>query len=402
MHTELSDELPLYIRKAPRQTKGDPVEVARSLRPLIESKALAGDKQGYLHDDVVKGMVESGLFGLLLPKEYGGMETDPETYIAVTEELSYADSSAGWVFMATTFCLANAAIWLGPSAVKTIFESDAGFIAAGQIAPLGKAERVDGGYLISGVSQFGSGSRFSSWLLGSFVLHKNGKPDLSPEGKPQVVWGFAPRRNVRLRTDTWDVMGLRSTASYDFEFIEQFLPDDFVMFPFQRDRRGGPIFDVGVSMGHVSWALGVGMRILDEMKGLARSKRREGRQTLIDQQLFQKNFGDAAGTVEACRAYVRSAFNKWYAAAKQGPASMEVKMHGRLAACWATEQIAKVGQFAYLAAGSDGLRNNGGNNVLQRCFRDIEAGSPHRHVDHNVLVDCSQVILGINPPNLVF
>jgi hypothetical protein len=71
-----------------------------------------------------------------------------------------------------------------------------------------------------------------------------------------------------------------------------------------------------------------------------------------------------------------------------------------LAACWATEVAANVGRFAYLAAGSDGLRNAGGTNRLQRCFRDLQAGAIHKHVDHNVLIECGQVLLGVNPPGI--
>ena len=197
------------------------------------------------------------------------------------------------------------------------------------------------------------------------------------------------------------MMGLAATASYDFEFLEQFVADDFVMFPASRARRGGPLYEIGVSIGHVSWSLGVGMRILDEIKELAQRKRREGRATLIDQPTFQRDFARARASMEAARAYVRSAFDDWLGAAEQGYAGLAVRAQGRLAACWATEIAASVGQLAYFAAGSDGVRNEGGNNRLQRCFRDLHAGSTHRHVDQNVMLDCSAVLLGINDPNLI-
>jgi alkylation response protein AidB-like acyl-CoA dehydrogenase len=174
-----------------------------------------------------------------------------------------------------------------------------------------------------------------------------------------------------------------------------------VMYPFNRARRGGPSYEIGVSIGHVSWSLGVGMRILDEIKELAIRKRREGRASLIDQPTFQRDFARATASLEAARAYVRSVYTDWLEAAVQGDVGLEVRARGRLAACWATEIAASVGQFAYLAAGSDGLRNEGGDNRLQRCFRDLFAGSTHRHVDGNVLLDCSTVLLGINDQEVV-
>jgi alkylation response protein AidB-like acyl-CoA dehydrogenase len=393
-------ELPEWLLKAPLFNE-DPVAAARALRPVIEEGATEGERLGYIPDDVARAIADAGLFGLFVPREMGGIEANPDTYITTIEELSYADGSTGWVLMATTFGISGAALWLGPSAIETMFEKREGFICAGQIAPLGKAERVAGGYRVSGVFQFGSGSRLASWLFGAFVLHKDGKPELSPEGKAQLIWAFGPRRSIRLREDSWDVMGLKATASYDYEFIEQFVPDDFVMFPFTRKRRGGPVYELGVAMAHVSWALGVGMRVLDEIKALAARKRRIGRATLIDQPTFQRDFAEASASMQAARAYVRSTFNTWYEAAKIGKPGLEMRMQGRLAACWATDIAAKVGRFAYLASGSDGLRNNGGNNRLQRCFRDLHAGTQHKIIEDNIQIECGTVLLGINDPNLV-
>jgi hypothetical protein len=42
-----------------------------------------------------------------------------------------------------------------------------------------------------------------------------------------------------------------------------------------------------------------------------------------------------------------------------------------------------------------------GKNRLQRCFRDIHAGTQHRHTDHNVIGDCGTVLLGVAKPNLM-
>jgi alkylation response protein AidB-like acyl-CoA dehydrogenase len=143
------------------------------------------------------------------------------------------------------------------------------------------------------------------------------------------------------------------------------------------------------------------MRVLDEIKDLAARKRRVGRATLIDQPSFQRDFAEASASLQAARAYVRSTFNAWFEAAKGGKPGLEVRMQGRLAACWATQIAAEVGRFAYLASGSDGLRNNGGDNRLQRCFRDLHAGTQHKIIEDNIQIDCGTVLLGINDPNLV-
>jgi len=60
-----------------------------------------------------------------------------------------------------------------------------------------------------------------------------------------------------------------------------------------------------------------------------------------------------------------------------------------------------VAQFAWRAGGSDILRNAGGTNRLQRCYRDLCAGYQHRHTDYNTAMDCATVFLGIASPHLV-
>jgi len=178
---DLNRRLPEWVASAARFAD-DPLMKARSLRSLIERNAAESERLGRLSDEAVQALCGSGLLGLLIPRELGGIEADPGLYIDVIEELSYADGSFGWVTMATTFTIMGAAAWLGPTAVAAMFDSGNGFVAAGQIAPTGVAERVDDGYRISGQFHFGSGSQLSSWFLGAFVLHEEGVPMRSATG----------------------------------------------------------------------------------------------------------------------------------------------------------------------------------------------------------------------------
>jgi alkylation response protein AidB-like acyl-CoA dehydrogenase len=378
----------------------DPRAVARELRPIIEAGAAESEELALLSPQIVDALCESGLLGLLVPRELGGIEADPATCIDVIEELSYADGSTGWVALATIFGTKGAGIYCGPKAVDAIFNGEGSFVAASSIAPNGKAERVDGGYRISGGFQFGSGSQIASWFMGGFVLHENGAPARTESGGPKVLMAFAPRDKVVLDYGSWDVMGLKATASYDFFFVDQFVEEDFLM-DWSHRRHGGPSLDISVSMGHVTFSLGVAMRILDELKALAQRKQRQGRLTLIDQPTFQRDFGMMRALLDAARSHIRVVYEEWRQDAEaNGTATLATRAQARLAACWATKVSTDVARFAYNAAGSDGLRDSP-DNRLQRCFRDIEAGAVHRHVDENVLIECTQVLLGVNSPTLV-
>jgi alkylation response protein AidB-like acyl-CoA dehydrogenase len=394
-----SDPLPQWALAPPRSTD-DPITAARELGKVAELGASESDRLGRMGDDTARALCESGLLGLLLPRELGGIEAHPVTYIEVIEQLSYADGSVGWVTMATNFAIAGATSWYGDELIEAMFSPGTSFAACAHIGPNGSAERVDGGYRVHGQFHFGSGSQIAGWLMGAFPLHEDGEPVRTPTGAPALVYAFAPRDKVFIDSTTWDVAGMRATASHDFRILDQVVPDDYVMVPPGVRRRGGPAMDLGVSMGHVSCSLGIAMRMLDELEGLARSKQRPGRATLIDQPKFQHDLGMHRAALAAARAYTRRAFGDWYADADANfTASLETRARARLAACWGTKVAASVAEFAYLAAGTDALRNHS-ENRLQRCFLDIEASAVHRHVEDNVLLETVQVHLGIHDPAL--
>lgn len=396
---EVPAPLPEWLRKAPRYC-ADPVKAARALRELIDSHSDEGERLACLPEPVVRAIADAGLYGMLVPREFGGAEPHPVQVLDACAELSYADGSTGWCVMANIFFTGGIYAMGSDALVAAFFESDAGYIGAGQISSLGRADRVDTGYRVSGSFHFGSGSREASWFLGAVVEYQDGKPASGPGGAPVIRFAVTARENVRL-IHNWDVLGLVATASYDFDFPEQFLPSDFVVIPPQRPHRGGPLFAIQVSLGHAAWALGVARRTLDELRELARRKQRFGRQTLIDQSIFQRDYALHEAMLTASFDNCRNAFSRHYDAAARGMDTPELRADYRLAACWAVEVAVKIGHFAYLAAGSDALRNMEGKNRLQRCFRDIHAGSQHRHTDHHVIGDCGTVLLGVARPDLV-
>jgi alkylation response protein AidB-like acyl-CoA dehydrogenase len=398
MFDGVPDALPDYIRNARRDCP-EPLKAARELREVIQAGAAEGADLAYVNDEVIKALCASGLFGLKVPREFGGAEVGPRDYIDAIEEVSYADGSTGWVLMAGNFA-GGGGVGLGPSAVERIYGGNEGIICAAQVSSLGKAERVDGGYRVwDGHFHFGSSSRYSSWFGGAFALYENGQPVLNEQGRPKTIMGWTSRDKVRLK-DNWDVFGLSATGSYDFDFVDQVIPDDWFAGLPGRPKVGGPIHAITVSIGHVAWALGVGRRALDEIHALAASKRRFQRTTLIDQSRFQLEFGRHLAAMQAARALVHQVYDEWYALAQKGPVPIEMRARGRLAACWATEVALKAAQFSMFSAGSDGVRNRHGYNTLQRVFRDMQTGATHRHIDQEILIECAQVALGVADPNL--
>ncbi len=73
----------------------------------------------------------------------------------------------------------------------------------------GKAEKVDGGYRITGRKIFSSGAPAGDLLMTGAVLETEGEP-------PQVLHFGMPMNSPQVKMlDTWRTLGMRGTGSHD-------------------------------------------------------------------------------------------------------------------------------------------------------------------------------------------
>jgi len=344
----------------------DYVKVARDLRPVLEADA-EGD--GPLSDAVVEAMYDADLFGVSIPRETGGLELPILDALDVYAEIAAADGSAGWCLMASSTAAAYFGAWGGDETVEAMF-GDGIPIAAGQFAPKGTAVVAPGGYRISGQYQFGSGIAHAQWVGAG----------LWTEGdSPEFRLSIAPKDQAQV-TGNWDVLGLARTASYDYHFDDVFVPEGatFEFFAPER-RRGGPMYDLGVlvltASGHAGFAIGLVRRALDELAAKAATghQRMAGRTSLADSERLQYDLGVLGSRFRSAELWVRDAFARSEAAAIAGELDQEAMLEARQATTFITQEGADIIRQAYLHAGTVGLRAG----PLNRCFRDIHAGTQH-------------------------
>ena len=371
-----------------------PLAAARSLRDAIEASADSAEEQCRLDPAVVEQVSQRGLFGLMVPEVLGGFEADPRTVLDVIAELSYADGSYGWALMANMVAGGIMGSYLPDDAVQQIFGSPDGYVTAGHAAPLGTAERVEGGFRVRGRFQFASGVHNAQWLEGGFLETSNGEIVLR-DGKPNHMMAIVPISGGRL-LGNWNVMGLRATGSEDFEIFEQVIPESFTLGRLVNTvYRGGPVYKLGVSLltglGHAGFAVGASRRLLDEMVRLAGKKKRAG-SLLAETPTFQKEYGTAEAELRSATLYVYDSFQRAFEAAQTGEVPLELRADCRLATCHVTFAGYRLSEWAYQRAGSDGLRNG---SRLQRVFRDLHASSQHLFVDEQIILDSARVLLGL-------
>ena len=69
----------------------DAVAQAKTLAPMLQASAAEIEHQRRLPETLMDTMLDAGLFGLLLPRVYGGMEVEPAVFLSVLEEIARHD-----------------------------------------------------------------------------------------------------------------------------------------------------------------------------------------------------------------------------------------------------------------------------------------------------------------------
>jgi alkylation response protein AidB-like acyl-CoA dehydrogenase len=349
------------------------LDAARALRALVDGQARkAGDAP--VPAETVDALSRAGLFGVMSPREMGGSELPILDVIDVFAEIARADGSAGWCLMAGASAVAYFGAYAGDEFVGRMF-ADGIPRVAGQFAPNGTASRQDGGFRLTGRYQFGSGIDAADWVGAGFLV----PPPQGSEAPPEYRFGVVPKDRVELQGN-WDVLGLASTASYDYAIDDVFVPEEATfLFAAPTRRRGGPLYELGVmaltAAGHAGFAIGVARRALDELMAIAKTKIRMGSGSFLrDSERFLHTLGTLESRLRASTAWVRESFGQAEATVcRTGRVEPEESTLVRQATVHVTQEAADIVREAYLRAGTSALRRG----PLERCFRDIHAGTQH-------------------------
>lgn len=201
----------------------DILDNVRALGPWLREQAAAIEDARRLPEEVVARLREAGVFRMNMPRTWGGPEMTPMEQNRVIEEVSRASGSAGWCTMIGADSGLYSA-YLDPAVAREMFPR-LDMIMAGFVYPVGRAERVDGGYRVNGRWPFGSGCTHADWLAGGCLIYENGRPLMGADQKP--VWRVIIAKPAEyVIHDTWRTTGLRGTGSHDYEAVGLFVPDE--------------------------------------------------------------------------------------------------------------------------------------------------------------------------------
>jgi len=185
---------------------------------IIRSYSAVAEAQGTLTPAQLRLIYDRKWFKLMVPVYAGGLELSLPQIMEILEAAAWADGSFGWVLNLGAGANMFAA-YLPPDIAKKLF-INAEICIAGSGALSGKAEKVDGGYLVNGSWRYATGAPHAQFFSISCILTAKG--DSTNKTRSFIV----PMHQVTI-TDLWNSHGLKATASHDFKIEDVLIPDDF-------------------------------------------------------------------------------------------------------------------------------------------------------------------------------
>ena len=194
----------------PQTTVLDPLLSARQLAAQFAESAVERDAQGGTPKAERDALRASGLLGLAIPRQYGGLGASWSETLAVTREFARVDSSIAHVFGFQHLMLATVRLFSRPEQWQPWFEQTARkhWFWGNALNPLDTrtlVKRFDGWCEFSGKKSFCSGASDSEMLIASAVDEGNG-------GKLLIAAIPSGRTGITLHGD-WDNIGQRQTDS---------------------------------------------------------------------------------------------------------------------------------------------------------------------------------------------
>lgn len=356
-------------------------EVKR-IRPVIEENAADAEAERQLSNVAYEAMYDAGLFAMLAPKAYGGLELHPVDTMRVWEAVARIDSAAAWNLVMTQ-AVGGFAARLPAEGVQEIF-GDGPPTLAGALNPPGAAVRVEGGWRITGQYPFGSGCHNAKWLGMPAVEMEGGQPKVDPAtGQPAPFGAFFPRSEAKL-LDTWHTLGMRGTGSTDYAVKDLFVPERLTapVAPLQSPAPGfeGPLFRMWpwtAILGEASVSVAIAAAAVDDAVELCKAKVPAYNVTpLREQQLAQFQMGKAKARVEASRDTLYRAAGAAYEDVERSGSLLtaDSKIRLQLAVCFAAEACAEAIRLVNDAIGASSIRLN---QPFERYFRDAHTLLQH-------------------------
>jgi|TARA_B100000315_G_scaffold64872_1_gene58927 alkylation response protein AidB-like acyl-CoA dehydrogenase len=400
-------EYPTLLKRPISDREVRLLERARTHAADFAERADEHDRNNSFPHENYEAMKESGYAHMTLPEEYGGEGVNLIELCACQEQLAQGCAGTTIGINMHIFGLGSRLVDMrndtperqaqGEMMMRMLAESKG--ILCGSFSetsspgaymmPSTVAHKVDGGWLINGTKSYFSNVPAAD-MIGALV-----RVEVSDDEPPGVTMVMVPKDNpgvICMGEESWDVIGVRASGSWDVQFKDAFIPDE--MMPpvqpansvFANMSSFGSWFNITISAVY----LGVAQAAIDWVKRyLNERKPATEERSLAHMPGLQYQLAEMVAITESSRALIRSSAEDWMAKPWD---VQEAMAKGGLCKYVATNNHTKVVELAMDIAGGPSIFRREG---LERLYRDARAGKAHPPADMMALESIAKYSLGI-------
>src|SRR5215472_14608150 len=339
------------------------------------------DRENRFFQEDFDDLQRAGYLTMAVPKELGGRGMNLAQVVREQRRLAYhAPATALGINMHVYWVGLVADLWRrGDRSAEWLLQEamagevfNAGHAERGNDIPgllsTSSAERVDGGFRVSGHKMFCSMAPV--WTRSG--LHATWA---DADGGPKIVHAFLPRSQSGYRiVETWDTLGMRATKSDDVVLDGAFVPDKYIA----RIVPAGQV-DPFV-LGMFAWPLtgfaniyyGMARRAIDlAVTGIKKKTSLAVSRSMAYHPEIQHAFAEMALALDPIEPLLEKLADDWSAGVDHGtnwPAKIVSAKYHAVEACWRS-----VDRAMEVSGGAGMFRSN----ELERLFRDARCGRFH-------------------------
>jgi alkylation response protein AidB-like acyl-CoA dehydrogenase len=369
----------------------------------FDDRAPVYDRQNRFFAEDFDELRGSGYLSAAVPTRFGGFGLSLAEVAPLQRRLAYHAPATAVAVNMHLYWTGTAADMLrhGDDSLAWVLEAaaDGHVFAAGHgergndiplLLSTSEAERVDGGWRITGHKIFGSLTPVWTYM----GLHAM---DTSDPSAPRIVHAFVHRDAPGIKVvETWDTIGMRATSSHDTILDDVFVPDEQVALVTPAGFAGAGLFHLGVfawgMLGFGAVYLGIADRAFDLAVAGAHQKTSIAlTRSMAHHPGVQSGIADMRIKLESAGAHLDRTCADWSRGVDHGadwPVKLIATKHDVVNRAWEVVDTAMD-----LTGGSGIFRSN----RMEQLFRDARLGRIHPGNDLFSRETVGKLSLGIDP-----
>lgn len=393
------------VASAQPQQQHPTVQALPQLADQVAQEVDGSEARGYITDKAAQLLREAGVVRMLQPKDFGGDEAHPRDFYEILMELTARAPSIGWVSGVVgvhPFEFAQA----DPRVQEEVWGQNVDTWIASPYAFIGRAKRVEGGYIFNGQWPFSSGTDHCDWVvLGGRAEVEGGAENEFVEMRHFIL----PRKDYQILQDSWQVMGLSGTGSKDVVVKDAFVPEYRTLTVSglngreyaSKNRPGNALYQVPFDLlfpGAIAAAtIGIADGVVRQFSDYSRDRVSRMGVKATQNPYHMSALGAAIADIDAAKLQVLSDITAAYEAAQRGEWITDaMQARARVHQVRAVHRAASAAAEVFKSAGGNANRLS---NPIQRQWRDLSVALGHAcNVEDPVYAAFAGSLYGIPKP----